>query len=254
MSCLVLLVASRGIRELKNGNLEINMRIIDKVRELGIGFVLETVFESIVPAWLFRIASIAVYQLDFEKMSGAPVSNASVSLCDDEQELAQLKEFTSDYSVQRQVIGVQAKVDDQIVGGLWLATHDYHDHDIGLSFPLGSERTWVYSARVDPAYRRQGIYSHLMSESAQSRNRQQKSAPLIAVSSVNQASRKAIQRFATLVGKVRVIRIGTVAWASSTGDLQQTQNWTFQCKRRPIEVQTSGQGTESVGSQEAQNN
>jgi len=200
------------------------MRIINKVRELGIGFVLETVFESIVPAWLFRIASIAVYQLDFEKMSGAPVSNAAVSLCDGEQELAQLKEFTSDYSVQRQVIGVQAKVDDQIVGGLWLATHDYQDHDIGLSFPLGSERS------------------------------QQKSAPLIAVSSVNQASRKAIQRFATLVGKVRVIRIGTVAWASSTGDLQQTQNWTFQCKRRPIEVQTSGQGTESVGSQEPQNN
>ena len=223
------------------------MRIVNKIRELGIGFVLETVFERVVPAWVFRISSIAVYQLDFDKLSSAPVSNASVSLCDGEQELTQLKEFTADFSQQRQVIGVQAKIDGQFVGGLWMAINDYRDHDMGLLFSLDAERTWIYSARVDPAYRRQGIYSQLMSESAQSRKRQQKSAPLIAVSSVNQASRKAIERFVTFVGKVFVIRITTIAWASSTGDLQQTQKWTLQCTRHPIQLKLTGQATESVG-------
>jgi len=215
------------------------MKIINKIRQLGVGFVLETVFERIVPAWVFRIASIEVYQLDFEKLSGAPLSNASVNLCDSEQELTQLKEFTSDYSAQQHVIGVQAKLDDEVVGGLWMATQDYRDHDVGLSFSLDADRTWIYSARVDSAYRRQGIYSHMMAESAQSRKRQQKSAPLIAVSAVNQGSRKAIQRFGTFVGKTLVIRIGSVAWARSTGDLQQNQNWTLQCSQRPIQLQTA---------------
>ena len=226
------------------------MGIINKVRELGIGFVLETVFERIVPAWVFRISSMAVYQLEFDKLSGARLSNASVKLCDSEQELAQLRELTSDYSEQGHVIGVQAKVDDQIVGGLWMATDEYRDHDMGLSFSLEDDHTWIYSARVEAAYRRQGIYSHLMSESAQSRKRQQKSAPLIAVSSVNQGSRKAIQRFSTFVGNMLVIRIGSVAWARTTGDLQQDQNWTLQCSRRPLQLKLSGQATGSAEPQD----
>ena len=191
---------------------------------------------------MFRISSIAVYQLDFDKLSGGPLSNAAVKLCDNEQELAELRELTSDYSEQEGLIGVLAKVDGEVVGGLWMATNDYRDYDMGLSFCLGADRTWIYSARVEPDYRRRGIYSHMMSASAQSRNDQQKSAPLIAVSSVNTASSKAIQRFSTYVGKVLVIRIGSGAWARSTGDMQQTQNWTLQCSRRPIQLHPGGQG------------
>ena len=223
------------------------MGIINKVRELGIGFVLETLFERFVPAWVFRIASIAVYQLDFDKLSGAPLSNASVSFCDSEQELEELRELTSHSSVEPHLIGVLARVDGQVAGGLWIATSEFCDKDVGLLFSLGAERTWIYSARVEPPFRRQGIYSHLMSESAQSRKRQQKSAPLIAVSEVNRGSREAIQRFSTFVGKVLVIRVGSMVWARSTGDLQQNQNWTFRCSRSPIQVEVTGQASESNG-------
>ena len=221
------------------------MEIINKVRGLGIGYVLEALFERVIPAWLFRICLLEVYQLDFDKLSAARLSNASVNICDNEHELEQLKELTSHGSVEPHFIGVLARVEGQAAGGLWMATKEFRDNDVGLSFTLEAGHTWIYAARVEPHYRRQGIYSHLMSESAQSRKRQQKSAPLIAVSRLNRASRKGIQRFGTLVGKVLVIRIGSVAWARSTGDLRQNQNWTFQCSQRPIHLKLAGQAEES---------
>ena len=214
------------------------MRIIEKVRTLGLGFVFETVFESIVPAWIFRCSSVAVYQLNFDRFSGDPFSAAAVKICDGENELEQLREITGD-TQQTRTIGVLAKVDGKAVGGLWIALSDYQDRDLGLSFLLGDQGAWVYLARVDAQYRRRGIYSHLMAQSADAGKKAGHAAPFIGVSSLNKGSHKAIQRFGTSVGNVFVIRVGSMAWARSTGDLKQNQNWTFQCTRRPIELEVS---------------
>jgi len=196
------------------------MRIIEKVRTLGLGFVFETVFESIVPAWIFRCSSVAVYQLNFDRFSGDPFSAAAVKICDGENELEQLREITGD-TQQTRTIGVLAKMDGKAVGGLWIALSDYQDRDLGLSFLLGDQGAWVYLARVD-AKKSAGH-----------------AAPCIGVSSLNKGSHKAIQRFGTQVGNVFVIRLGSMAWARSTGNLKQNQNWTFQCTRRPIELEVS---------------
>lgn len=214
------------------------MRIIEKVRTLGLGFVFETVFESIVPAWIFRCSSVAVYQLNFDRFSGDPFSAAAVKICDGENELEQLREITGD-TQQTRTIGVLAKMDGKAVGGLWIALSDYQDRDLGLSFLLGDQGAWVYLARVDAQYRRQGIYSHLMAQSAEAKKSAGHAAPCIGVSSLNKGSHKAIQRFGTQVGNVFVIRLGSMAWARSTGNLKQNQNWTFQCTRRPIELEVS---------------
>jgi len=180
------------------------MGIVNRVKTLGIGFVFETVFESIVPAWMLRFCSLAVYQLDIEKLSVGSMSPADVKVCDGESELDHLR--------------------------------DYEDHDLGLSFLLGEHGAWVYSARVDAEYRRQGIYSHLMAESVEARRSAGQGPPLIGVSALNKGSHKAIQRMGILVGKVLMMRLGSIVWARSTGGLQQNQNVTFQCTQRPIQV------------------
>jgi len=123
-----------------------------------------------------------------------------------------------------------------MAGGLWIALGGYEDHDLGLSFLLGEHGAWVYSARVDAEYRRQGIYSHLMAESVEARRSAGQGPPLIGVSALNKGSHKAIQRMGILVGKVLMMRLGSIVWARSTGGLQQNQNVTFQCTQRPIQV------------------
>ena len=211
------------------------MGIVDKIKTLGFGFVFETVFERIVPVWMFRFCSLAVYQIDLDKLPSDPLSSAGVKICDSEQELEQLAEITSEYTQQKDTIGVLAKVDGQVAGGLWIAIGDYQDRDLGLSFLLGTEGTWIYSARTDAAYRRQGIYSHLMAASAQTRRNAGHTAPFIGVSRLNRGSHTAIQRFGTLVGQVLMIRLGSMVWARTKGNLQQNQNLTLRCTRRPLQ-------------------
>jgi len=177
--------------------------LLKKVRTLGIGFVFERVFERIVPAWLFRFSSVAVYQLDFDRFSGDPFSAAAVKICDGEHELEQLRQITSVASTT----GVLATIDGEAVGGLGIALSDYEDRDLGLSFLLGDQGAWI-----------------LMAQSAKARKNAGLAAPFIGVSSLNKASHKAIKRFGAFVGKVLVIRVGSMAWARSTGDLKQNQN------------------------------
>ena len=209
------------------------MRIVEKIRRLGIGFVFERAFESIVPAWMFRCSEVAVYQLDFDRFSGDRISAAAIKICDGERELEQLREITKADSA----FGVLATLDGEAVGGLGIALSDFEDRDLGLSFLLGDQGAWIFAARVDEQYRRRGIYSQLMAQSAESRKNAGLAAPFIGVSTLNKGSHKAIKRFGTPVGKVFVIRVGSIAWARSTGDLKQNQNWTLQCTRRPIELE-----------------
>ena len=209
------------------------MRIVEKIRTLGIGFVFERAFESIVPAWMFRCSSVVVYQLDFDRFSGDPFSAAAIKICDSEHELEQLRTFTSVDSA----IGVLATVNGKAVGGLWIALGRFEDRDIGMSFLLDDQGAWIFAARVDEEYRRRGIYSQLMAQSAEARKNAGLAAPFIGVSALNKGSHKAIKRFSTPVGKVLVIRVGPMAWARSTGDLKQNQNWTLQCTRRPIQLE-----------------
>ena len=211
------------------------MRIVEKIRTLGIGFVFERAFESIVPAWMFRCSEVAVYQLDPDRFSRDRFSAAAIKICDGEQELEQLRGVT----YVDGPIGVLATMEGEAVGGLWLTLNDFEDRDLGLSFLLGDQGAWIYAARVDEEYRRQGIYSHLMGQSAEVRKNAGLAAPFIGVSTLNKGSHRAIKRFATPVGKVLVIRVGSMAWARSTGDLKQKQSWTSQCTTCPIQLEVS---------------
>ena len=215
------------------------MSIVNKIKTLGLGYVFERAFERIVPVWMFRFCSLAVYQIDSSKLSDGPFSNAVIKICDSAQDLEKLREITSTDGEESDTIGFVAKMDGEVAGGLWVALGDYLDDDIGLGCLLGQEGAWIYSARVDAAYRRQGIYSHLMAESTQSRESAGHAAPFIGVSKLNQGSQKAIQRFSTLIGEVFVIRMGSIVWARAKGDLKLNQNLTIQCTRRPLQLSMS---------------
>ena len=224
------------------------MEIANKIKTLGFGYVFERVFERTVPAWMCRFCSLAVYQVDSSKLSDGPFSTAVIKICDSTQELEQLEEVTSALGDTKNTVGFVATMDDEVAGGLWIALGDYRDHDLGLSFSLGNEGAWIYSARVDESFRRQGIYSHLMAKSAQSRKDAGHAAPFIGVSKLNRGSHKAIQLFGTPVGEVLVIRLGSMVWARAKGDLKQNRKLTLQCTRRPIQLCMSE--TETVGTTE----
>ena len=215
------------------------VKILGKIKTLGFGFVFETVFEQIIPAWMCRFCSLAVYQIDLDQLPSDPFSSAAVKVCDSVQELEQLAEITSEYTQQKNSIGILAKMDGQVAGGIWIAIGDYQDRDLGLSFLVGREGTWLYSARIDADYRRQGIYSHLMAESALSRTNAGHTAPFFGVSKLNRGSHKAIQGFGKLVDQVLVIRLGSMVWARTKGNLKQKQTLTLQCTRRPIQFSLS---------------
>ena len=215
------------------------MEFVNKIKTLGFGYIFERAFERIVPAWIFRFCSLMVYQLDTDKLSDVSPSTATLRVCDNAQELEQLKGITGASGDTKDTIGFIATLDEEVAGGLLIALGDYWDHDLGLSFLIGKNGAWIHSARVDEAYRRQGIYSHLMTEAAQSRKDAGHAAPLIGVSKLNRGSRKAIQRFGTPVGQALVIRLGSMVWARTKGGLKQSQNLTLQCTRRPLQIEVS---------------
>ena len=138
------------------------MGIVNRIGKLGFGFVFERAFERIVPAWIFRFCSLAVYQIDFDKLADGPFSSAVIKLCNSAQDRQQLKEITRASGDPKDTIGFVATLDDEVAGGLWISLGDYRDDDLGLSFLLGNEEAWIYSARVDEHHRRTGIYSHLL--------------------------------------------------------------------------------------------
>jgi len=175
------------------------MGIVNQIRTLGFSYVFERVFER-------------------------------------GQELEELREITYADGADSGTIGFVATVDGEVAGGLWVAIEGFQDSDLGLSIVLGPEETWIYGARVDAAYRRQGIYSHLMTESTQSRKNAGHATPYIGVSKFNQGSHKAIQRFGTPVGQLLVVRLGSIAWVRTKGDLKQNQKLTMRCKLRPIQL------------------
>lgn len=212
------------------------MGILGKIRSLGFGFVFERAFERIIPVWMFRFCSLAVYQIDSDKLPAESCSKAIVEVCDNAPDLEQLREVTFADGDKEHTIGLVAKMDGEVAGGLWVAIGDYRDGDLGLTFSLGDEGTWIYAARVDDAYRRQGIYSHLMVESTQSRLNASHRAPLIGVSKLNRNSHRAIQRFGIPVGQVFVFRVGTIVWARAKGDIKQNRTMTLRCTRDPIEL------------------
>ena len=215
------------------------MEIVNKIKRLGLGYVFERAFERIVPARICRFCALAVYQVDSGKLAAGPFSTAVLKICDSTQEREQLAEITSGLGDPKNTIGFLATMNDDVAGGLWVALGGYRDHDLGLSFLLGNEGAWIYSAGVDENYRRRGIYLHLMAESARSRKDAGHAAPLIGVSKLNQGSHKAIQRFSTLVGQVLVFRLGSIVWARTNGDLNQNQSLTLNCNRRPIQLKVS---------------
>ncbi len=215
------------------------MGIVGEIKNLGFGYVFERVFERIVPVWMCRFCCLAVYQIDSNKLPGGPISNSDIKVCESEQELEQLRQVTSADGEKDHTIGFVAKMNGEVAGGLWVVLGDYQDEDLGLSFSLGQVGAWIYSARVDAAYRRQRIYSHLMAESTQTRKNAGHAAPYIGVSKLNQGSHKAIQRFGREVGQVLVFRLGSIVWARATGELKQNQSLTTQCTRRPIELSIS---------------
>ena len=212
------------------------MKIVNKIKTLGFGFVFERAFDRIVPAWMCRFCALAVYQVDSGKSADGPCSPAVLKICDSAQELELLKEITRASGDMKDTFGVLATLDDEVAGGVWIAMDDYRDHDLGLSLLLGNEGAWIYSARVDERHRRRGIYSHLLAEAAQARNVAGHAAPYIGVSKLNRGSHKAIQRLGTPVGEALVILLGSMVWVRTRGDLKQNQSFTFQCTRRPIQL------------------
>ena len=210
------------------------MGIVNRIGKLG--FVFERAFERIVPAWIFRFCSLAVYQIDFDKLADGQFSSAVIKTCNSAQDRQQLKEITRASGDPKDTIGFVATLDDEVAGGLWISLGDYRDDDLGLSFLLGNEEAWIYSARVDEHHRRRGVYSHLLAASAQSRKNEGHAAPFIGVSKLNRGSQKAIQYLGTPVGEVLTIRLGSMVWARTKGDLNQRQNLTLRCTHRPIQL------------------
>ena len=103
------------------------MGIVGQIKSLGFSYVFERVFERIVPAWMFRFSSLAVYQIESSKFSDGPFSNAVVKICDSAQEFEGLRDVTSADGEEAQTIGFVAKMDSEVAGGCLLYTSDAAD-------------------------------------------------------------------------------------------------------------------------------
>ena len=118
------------------------------------------VLSRVVPAWFFRCRNFTIFRMP---APGEPVSQELTWTVNAEQRQAAeaLSKFRAS-STRADTRACVAIVDAQVVATLWQSRGFFDETELGLRIGLAPDLYWLFSAYVDPQWRRQGIYRDLV--------------------------------------------------------------------------------------------
>ena len=233
------------------------MALLKKIKQTGLAYSFAILFNRVVPQWLFRCRRFVVYQLDpqliAESMAAHPQDDAiQIRWCQSELDYSAAETvtyFQRSLSTGKLLACVAEQVDEsptadaatndssQLAGGLWAATEQFDESDLGVRILLKPDQVWLFAAVVAKPFRRRGIYSQILAFIVAELATQEINQTLVAVNPRNIGSHAIHQQFAGCSrGTVFAMRFLQTSVCFSFGDLKRDRTLAVNSTRRPIEI------------------
>ncbi len=221
------------------------MNAISKIKQTGLKYSVAILFNRFVPEWLFRMRRFVVYRMDppkpdhSETKPANPNDSVSINRCTGESEITAveyLTYFRRSYSTGNS-IAYGAKRNDQLAAGMWAATDCFDENELGVRVLLNPKQTWLFAARVDKEFRRQGLYSKLLNFVMSDMLQQGFADQLVSVNPDNIGSNRIHQRLSReTVGYVLAIRFLKTTFCWTWGEIAKDATISWNSTANPIGI------------------
>ncbi len=239
------------------------MGMINRVKRTGLIYSFAILFNRIVPEWLFRCRRFVVYQLDPTKaasianklkerevdLAKPAESPVSVHWCTNEAEIAAAEKVTffQRSDSQGKLQGCLAEVNDRPAGGFWSAENHFTESELGVRMILDSNQVWLFAARVEHDFRKQGIYSHILAFIMPELVSQGLNHQIVSVNPRNIGSNKIHKRLSLQTpGHVLAIRFLSTTFCWTSGRITRNKTVAWNSTTNPIEIQIQSDEPDSA--------
>lgn len=219
--------------------------MFSKIREAGLGYSLQILFNRVIPCRLFRCRRFLILELP------APPPPAPLAAQD---LIFRWAETPEEFQQARQLSGVQqlpsapqvrlaiASINQQIIGVIWAAANIFSESELGLRYELREGDFWFFSTFVDHTHRRRGVYRSLLAFAASElRTERSTSRFWLAINPHNQRSMQAHLAMgvqpAAHAFSIRTTRLAKIR-TTPCGDyhLESLRKGTWNCWKKPLLV------------------
>ena len=225
------------------------LKTLRVLKRTGLLYSIGIVINRIVPLWLMRFRVFNVYEIDSAKFhSPAPSQSPSqstqiepeISLVETQSDLERVRSLTffDDCSMDADLKAVQAVVDNQLAGAVWVARRRFEESELGICVELDPTQAWIFAALVDKRFRQRGIYRRVLAFMSSHLQTSGVDAQLLCINPLNKASMNAHRKyFKAQLGQIYALRLLGVAICVRRGNsLTIDRSITWNCKKEPLRL------------------
>lgn len=220
------------------------MSLWKKIQRRGILNSVEIAFNRIVPVWLFRFSVGDVLEMDLNGLCELQDQSDDRDLefirVDDDATRLILRAVTwNTVPIETTKLDLGYAIirnlnEDTIIGGVWAGVDDFVEPNLGFRIELRDDQAWLYCAYLAEAARGKGTYQRLITFVANDLHDRGFGHLYVIIQPWNHASMHVHRKYSLrTVGRVIVLRIGSVALVRHTGSLRGDKSFVRQIQSDP---------------------
>ena len=232
------------------------MSPLQRIRQQGFLHLVETFFNRIVPAGLFRFSAGRVLQLNANRLAEVNGQNDNrefrLRRVEDPAQRDALRRATwnsvplshaaDDHGYAIFPAGQDSEADWQsaVLGGVWGGVDSFIEADLGFEIQLEPEQAWIYCAYVAKPARGRGVYKRVLSHACTDLVRRGHSDLRVIIQPWNKASMAVHRKYADrVVGTIAVLRVLKWCWVWTTGGVTRDRTVTGRRVEDPVRIRVA---------------
>lgn len=224
------------------------MSLLQNIKNRGLLHSIEIAFNRFVPAWLFRLSTGCVFELDPEKLRevSAGIDNSNFVLtCVEQGSLERDKLRTLTWNS----VPIETSSNDfgysiayvsspeNVLGGVWGGIESFQEADLGFQLQFNDEQSWIYCAYVNKEAQGQGVYKRVLSFAINDLVEKGYKRILVVIQPWNNASMYIHGKYATKqIGTITAIRLFSFCAVFSTGAVEKDRTTTLSPLSKPVQL------------------
>lgn len=219
--------------------------MFSKIREAGLGYSLQILFNRVVPNRLFRCRRFLILKLPAPPQAAPPASQDLIfRWAETPEEFQQARQLSGVPSLPSapQVRLAIASLNQQIIGVIWAAANVFSEPELGLRYELRQGDFWIFSTFVEQTHRRRGVYRSLLAFTVNELLAERSTSRFwLAINPHNQRSMQAHLSLgvqpAAHAFSIRITRLAKIR-TTPCGDyhLESLRKGTWNCWKKPLLV------------------
>ena len=210
--------------------------MLEAIQRNGFFYSFAILFNRIVPQRLFRFRRFVVFELTHVD----PIADdhpVAIRWCKTDEDFQAVEAVTYCPRTDDRAEAVLAEIDGQVAGGFWVTGGAFLESELGVEIELAPSQVWLYAARVDPAFRRRGVYSRLLSAACWRKQQQGFQQLLVSVNPHNIGSHKIhLGQSTRSPGRVTAMRVWKTAVCRATGSITCDSSLSWNSDQRPVVI------------------